>query len=70
MSSLRTDALWLAARGRSMEAEIRAILEAVPEDDGHTGIVAALAAVDRVMGDEVAEFPARIREFPRELDFQ
>jgi hypothetical protein len=53
-----------------MEAEIRAILEAVPEDDGHTGIVAALAAVDRVMGDEVAEFPARIREFPRELDFQ
>ncbi|MDR2373445.1 MAG: Arc family DNA-binding protein [Bifidobacteriaceae bacterium] len=56
-----------AARGRSMEAEIRAILDAVPADDGQTGILAALAAADAVLGDEAVEWPPRVVEYQRDV---
>ena len=58
-----------AAHGRSMEAEIRAILESAPEPEPGTGFDAAMRRVDIIMtGIEVeVEFPPRQVEYQREV---
>jgi plasmid stability protein len=59
-----------AAHGRSMEAEIRDILESVPEPEPSTGFTAAMARVDLIMRDIEVEvdFPAREVEYQREVE--
>lgn len=58
-----------AAHGRSMEAEMRAILvEAVHEPDDEEGPLAALLATARALGGVDLELPGRT-EAPRPADF-
>lgn len=53
-----------------MEAEIRDILESVPEPEPSTGFTAAMARVDLIMRDIEVEvdFPAREVEYQREVE--
>jgi len=58
-----------AAHGRSMEAEMRAILvEAVQEPGDEEGPLAALVASARALGGVDLDLPART-EAPRPADF-
>ena len=59
------------AHGRSMEAEIRSILEAVPEPEASTGFAVAMQRVDLIMTgiDVEVDLPPRQVEFQREVEF-
>ncbi|MDR1388181.1 MAG: plasmid stabilization protein [Propionibacteriaceae bacterium] len=58
-----------AAHDRSMEAEIRAILEAVPEPDPEPAIIRAIRLARQEMGDGGWDLPPRNQEQQREVRF-
>ncbi|MDR0626185.1 MAG: hypothetical protein LBG11_02815 [Bifidobacteriaceae bacterium] len=56
-----------AANGRSMEAEVRSILESVEESSETGSIVAAMREARQAIGYGRLELPDRIRETQRDV---
>jgi plasmid stability protein len=56
-----------SAHGRSMEAEIRAILESTPEPGPRTGILAAMRRAHEAMGEGALDLPPRAEEEQRDV---